>query len=96
MSPAFNYLLSRAPATESPLGMEMKGERGTESQNRGQRTFAGRNCLKQFETYRYFGSLLLPTRERRQPRSLPSASAGGTGYRRAETSPGWGGGQSSS
>lgn len=36
---------------ESPLGMEVKGERGTESQNRGQRTCACRNCLKQSGTY---------------------------------------------
>lgn len=53
--------------TESPLGMEVKGERGTESQNRGQRTCACRNCLKQSGTYRYFGSLMLSTQERGQP-----------------------------
>lgn len=28
VSPAFNYFLSRVAATESPLGMEVKGERG--------------------------------------------------------------------
>ena len=87
VSPAFNYFLSRAAVTESPLGMEVKGERGTESQNRGQRTCACRNCLKQSGTYRYFGSLMLSTQERGQPCSLPSTS---------ETSPGWGGGLSSS
>ena len=47
--------------------MEVKGERGTESQNRGQRTCACRNCLKQSGTYRYFGSLMLSTQERGQP-----------------------------
>ena len=91
MSPAFNALLSRADETENPLGMEVTGERGTKSQNRSQRTFAGRNCLKYYETYRSFCSLFscCPSRREASCSHCPVHQLKDTGYRRVETSPGW-------
>lgn len=72
-------------------GWRWQGRGGTKSQNRSQRTFAGRNCLKYYETYRYFCSLFscCPSRREGCCSHCPVHQLEGTGYGRVETSPGW-------
>lgn len=68
--------------------MEMAGERATQSQNRSQRTFAGRNYLNYYETETSADFSLATHPGRGSCSHCPVHQLVGTDVRRVETSPG--------